>query len=588
MTARADLHVHSRHSNRPTEWALRQLGAPESFTAPSEIYRLCRQRGMDFVTVSDHDSVAGGLEIAHLPGTFLSSEVTVSFPEDGCQFHCLVTGVTAAQHAEIQRLRGNVYELRDYLAREDVLCSVAHPLVRVDSRLTLAHLEKLLVLFDRFEGLNGIHDRRANEVARLLLGRLTREVVADLADRHRLTPWGATPWIKRLTGGSDDHGGFYIATTWTATPPAATVAEYLAHLKAGRHEPGGATGSTLRLTQSLYAIAYEYYRRRFRPFLADRRDPFARLLQSLAEGPSAEPPRRRFGFLPSRRRPAAGSDPAPDATTFGFASAASRDALRSLLVELVGRARRGRLAESLGAVSNLAPLALTLAPYLVATHAQHRDRDLVDGAAERFLGARTACTPGEATAWFTDNLSAASSGAVFGALRGAGPLTAITCGLGPPAAAGGRDGLNGLRVRAFRPLAEIPIPGERRLTLALPPLLEILEHCERERYTAVLVSTPGPLGLLGLAVGRLLGLEVWGICDPAFPARVRQLTASDSLAASTWEYLRWLFGRMDGVLVGSRADRELLLARGFEPAKVAFAPALAAGLLEEMPLESVA
>src|SRR5882724_12361584 len=101
--AKADLHVHSKHSNRPTEWILRQVKAPESFTEPKEIYRLCRERGMSFVTVSDHDTVAGALEIAHLPGVFLSCEVTVEFPEDGCEIHCLTVGISEEQHREIER-----------------------------------------------------------------------------------------------------------------------------------------------------------------------------------------------------------------------------------------------------------------------------------------------------------------------------------------------------------------------------------------------------------------------------------------------------------------------------------------------------
>ena len=153
--SKADLHVHSKFSNRPTEWVLRKAQAPESFTEPKEIYRLCRERGMDFVTISDHDSVSGALEIAHLPGVFLSSEVTVAFPEDGCHVHCLVSGITEAQHRDIQSLAGNIYELREYLVAEEVVHSIAHPLVRVNGRLSLAHFEKLLVLFNRFEGLNG-------------------------------------------------------------------------------------------------------------------------------------------------------------------------------------------------------------------------------------------------------------------------------------------------------------------------------------------------------------------------------------------------------------------------------------------------
>jgi predicted metal-dependent phosphoesterase TrpH len=137
MTGKADLHVHSKASNRPPEWILRQFGAPESFTEPREVYRLCRERGMDFVTLSDHDSIAGALEIAHLPGTFLSEEVTVEFPEDGCEIHCLAIGITEEQHRDIQALRRNVYELRDYFVAHQIVHSVAHPLYRVNDMLTL-------------------------------------------------------------------------------------------------------------------------------------------------------------------------------------------------------------------------------------------------------------------------------------------------------------------------------------------------------------------------------------------------------------------------------------------------------------------
>ena len=192
MTARADLHVHSKASNRPTEWLLRQFGAPESFTEPREVYRLCRERGMDFVTLSDHDTVAGALEIAHLPGTFLSEEVTVEFPEDGCQIHCLAIGITEAQHRDIQELRKNVYELRDYFLAHDILHSVAHPLFRVNDMLTLAQVEKLLVLFNRFEGLNGIHDRRANALVRRIFGSLgLRKRAYSALFRDDVKDWSA-------------------------------------------------------------------------------------------------------------------------------------------------------------------------------------------------------------------------------------------------------------------------------------------------------------------------------------------------------------------------------------------------------------
>ncbi|HYL05847.1 MAG TPA: glycosyltransferase [Thermoanaerobaculia bacterium] len=597
MTGKADLHVHSKASNRPPEWILRQFGAPESFTEPREVYRLCRERGMDFVTLSDHDSIAGALEIAHLPGTFLSEEVTVEFPEDGCEIHCLAIGITEEQHRDIQALRRNVYELRDYFVAHQIVHSVAHPLYRVNDMLTLDQVEKLLVLFNRFEALNGIHDRRANDLVRRIFGALTRDVIEDLADRHRLAPTGPTPWIKCFTGGSDDHGGHYVATTWTEITVSAgggnaaegakgpgDVSSFLSALRAGHHRPGGSSGSSLRLTQSLYSIAHEYYRRQFPLGLGSRKDPFGELLRNLAKDPADAAGRRGRGFVDllssAGRRPAAtGRREAPagapepvDRATFAAANRASQDIANTLMSSFVRHARRGHLAESLAAAAGqLAPLAVTLAPYLVALQAQHKDADLLETAALRFLGERhPGDAPGGKKAWFTDTLTDVNGVAktvrtLAGLARRRGRhLVAITCGQDNPPP--------DLPVRDFRPFAQFPIPGYESQTLALPPLLEVLEHCERERYSEILISTPGPLGLVGLAAGKLLGIPVTGIYHTDFPLYVRHLAGSATLEEMTWTYMRWFFGSMERVFVASRCYLDLLAEHGLDRSRMALLP----------------
>ena len=81
--ARCDLHVHSRFSTDSGNYALRRARLGESYTEPERVYRVARRRGMDFVTISDHNTVEGALRIAHLDNTFVSVEVTTHFPEDG-------------------------------------------------------------------------------------------------------------------------------------------------------------------------------------------------------------------------------------------------------------------------------------------------------------------------------------------------------------------------------------------------------------------------------------------------------------------------------------------------------------------------
>ena len=215
--SKADLHIHSKYSNRPSEWFLRRIGAPESFMEPLEVYKACKEAGMDFVTVSDHNCIDGALEIAHLPGTFISSELTTYFPENGCKIHCLVSGITEKQFNEMGGLRENIYDLQQYMLQNRIIHTIAHPLYRVNDKLTPELFEKLLILFNRFEGINGSRVPRACDIGNAIFTNLTPEYISELADRHKLTPVGLEPWNKTLTGGSDDHGGLYAASAYTVT-----------------------------------------------------------------------------------------------------------------------------------------------------------------------------------------------------------------------------------------------------------------------------------------------------------------------------------------------------------------------------------
>jgi hypothetical protein len=50
----------------------RALGLAECATPPEEVYALAKRRGMDFVTITDHDTIDGALEIADRPDVFVS------------------------------------------------------------------------------------------------------------------------------------------------------------------------------------------------------------------------------------------------------------------------------------------------------------------------------------------------------------------------------------------------------------------------------------------------------------------------------------------------------------------------------------
>src|SRR5947209_14667528 len=173
VMSRCDLHIHSRFSARSEEWLFRRFDFPDSYSDPRGLHRLLRERGMDFVTITDHDTIEGNLEIADLAGTFISEQVTTYFPQDPCKIHLLVWGITEAQHADIVAARENIFDLQQYLQTNGIAHAVAHPLYSINGKLGTAQLEKLILLFKHFEGVNGLRDSLLSELAQTLLGSLT-------------------------------------------------------------------------------------------------------------------------------------------------------------------------------------------------------------------------------------------------------------------------------------------------------------------------------------------------------------------------------------------------------------------------------
>src|ERR1051325_1727031 len=182
--SKCDLHVHSRFSDRSEEWLFRRFDFPDSYSDPRELYRLLRERGMDFVTITDHDTNEGKLQIADLANTFISEEVTTYFPNESCKIHLLVWGISETQHFELAALRENIFELQAYLQKAGIAHSVAHPLYSINGKLEAGHLERLILLFKHFEGINGLRDALLSMLARELLSGLTPTKIDELANRH--------------------------------------------------------------------------------------------------------------------------------------------------------------------------------------------------------------------------------------------------------------------------------------------------------------------------------------------------------------------------------------------------------------------
>ncbi len=220
-----DLHVHSKFSTRPSQWVLQKIGCPESYTDPNRLREIALQKGMSMVTLTDHNTIDGILEIAHLPDVFISEEVTTYFPEDGCKIHVLAFDINEKQHREIQRVRYSVFDFVEFLKAEGIIHVIAHPLYSTNDLMNADHFEQLLLLFKNFE-LNGARDESQNRILKSILAGLRPRDIERLSDKHGIEPVFSEPWQKNLTGGSDDHSSLNIACKYTEVSAARTLEEF--------------------------------------------------------------------------------------------------------------------------------------------------------------------------------------------------------------------------------------------------------------------------------------------------------------------------------------------------------------------------
>lgn len=525
--ARCDLHVHSRYSTDSGNYALRRARMGESFTEPGRVYSVCRRRGMTLVTITDHNTLEGALRIAELPGTFLSVEVTTCFPDDDLPLHVLVWNLSEEDHRDLQPYRRSVYELVAFLRSRGVVHALAHPLYRMGKPLTASHVERMLLLFGIWEARNGARPEESNELACRLARSATPAYLEKLAERHGFEP--AHSGAIALTGGSDDHGAFDIATTWTDAAGSGPV-EFLGEVAAGNCLPCGAHGSTLKLAHAVGGLFLRAYR---------------------AGG----------GHLPAAIAPELErllDEDADEAYERHSEIAASAARLASVLAE---RARSGGL--GFEAVPGLGPRAGALAlagalqaPYLATAGHHAGSRAGLRQIERAFFGPGRAHTEPRALV-FTDTLEEVNG--VAGTMRrlaaagaeGRLPLAVVA------ARGTGRDG-----VLALEAEWTFPLPGYESIELRFPSPTDVLARLEEERPDLVHVATPGPVGLCGLLTARLLGVPVLGSYHTLLGPYALQLTR-DLLVAEAFDwYVHWFYRQCTSVLAPTHAVAAALEERG--------------------------
>ncbi len=616
---RIDLHVHSRHSTRPSQWVLQRMGCPESFTTPRMVYDIARAKGMDLVTITDHNTIAGALEIAHLPGAFVSEEITTYFPEDRCKLHLLAYNITEAQHAEFQRLRDNVYDLAAYLRAEGIVHVLAHPLFAVNGKLTLDHFERALLLFNTLEQ-NGSRDGFQNQALRQIVDSLTPEAMDRLAERHNIAPHGPEPWKKALVAGSDDHSSLGIAGmhTWFEGPP--TLGNLLEAIPSGAGRVLGEPATPWHMARNLSGIAYQFYKSRagrlpeghvcvrFADALLDperprRTGPRAALrraadrlrlgLYSLAADKNAT-----GAMLLAEAGAVIQADPAMrDLAKAGSRAANPENLWRRFVSRVTDRLLTRCAGRTLAAVqgadvfglfhelAQAGSLYAMLSPFFLSCELFGRERAFARECLRGFglERPRPRKKSGETlrVAHFTDTFAEVNGVArtiqqqIALAGRHGKAMTVVTC-MDLPAETGGPGGARAEDISPhaalFAPVGSFQLPEYPEIRLNYPPFLKMLAWAAEQDFDMILTATPGPVGLAGLAIARVLGIPVHGTYHTAFPQYVRMFTEDPAMEDAAWRAMRWFYGQMDAVWAPSRSTALELEERGIARGKAVVHP----------------
>ena len=560
---------------------------------------------MDFVTLTDHDTIEGCLEIRDLPKTFISEQVTTYFPQDPCKIHLLVWGITEKQHADIVLIRDNIFALQRYLQSGRIAHAVAHPLYSVNGKLETSHLERLILLFKHFEGVNGLRDALLSELAQELFASLTPRKIEEFAERHNLEPTHRGPWKKILVGGSDDHGGKFIASAFTETPPADSAENFLAHVRSGTCEARGQGGTPIALSHGFYNTLASFIQDHFNEKLGpsaplvehmfsrfmEGRDPTELTLkdkatlfaQGVASGKIFDLMKpanvslwkelsSQFHQAQAKAKSATeleGADE-PERRTFLMANAVAEQLAYRLFKKFVQQLSGGNMIESMQALTAIAPILIILAPYIYGFHSQAPSRKWLQRIFRELTGKIPDALQNNKRAWFTDTLEDVNGVATTirkmtaaGAAAGK-ELTVVTS----------RNDLtiDDIPIKNFEPIGEFELPEYELQKLSFPPILQILDYIQRERFSEVIISTPGPIGLTALLAAKMLNLQTSGIYHTDFPQYVRILTEDSFLESVTWRYMHWFYNQLDTVFVNSEEYRESWIKRGFEPEKLKIFP----------------
>jgi glycosyltransferase involved in cell wall biosynthesis len=440
-----------------------------------------------------------------------------------------------------------------------------------------------------------------------LVNHLTNEDIERLANKHNIVPQFDEPSVKRITCGSDDHSSLHLAEAYTEVEGAQTIDEFWSGLENGEAKITEVSTTAAKYARMIYGISYQFYAEKAGLERYADKDLLVRFLdRTLNTGAASENGQMsRFHLFWSRRRHARrangvnqslvalarieaeklldsepklkaivnGGEDDLDETWMEFVNAVSNRLLGSCGGQMIDRMLKFHLFDIFHTIGSAGALYTMLAPYFVSFSLLAGQRRWSAQVFDHFSQGRWPKLGGSnqpRVAHFTDTFREVNGVArtlqqQLATARNIGrDYTMITCG---PTNGKSLEG----EIR-FESIGEYTVPEYPELALQMPPLLEMVKHCYEARYTHIHLATPGPIGLAGLAIARILQLPVAGTYHTALPQYANILTDDIAVEEIMWRGMVWFYDQLDAVYVPSQATGDDLVARGVRDEKIRVYP----------------
>ena len=535
-STRCDLHLHSSASKSDAEWYGRYFDCPESYVDPLAQYELCKARGMDLVTLTDHDTLDGGLQLIDKPGFFLSEEITATFPDNGCVLHVLAWNITPDQHGAIQERRDDIYRLTDYLQDSGIAYGLAHPLLSPNWKLDRETFEALLLLFPTFETVNGLTDARIERDLLEMMASLDQDVMARLAAKHQRRPHGARPHVKAETAGSDDHVNRRNGTVYTELKGANLSPElFLKGILAGEGRVVGHGADLNTMAACAQRTASEFLRRRDGGTPLVGGDPVSDLMEATFGG---RPSKKSLSFLAPlvARAATKAAQGTPESATTPL-QVSELDRSDAAMVEGIAHAFDAATATAFDSLADalsgldfyriidglrdLVAASAAAGPYLLSANHFGKQYAQVSNLRRDWTASQLP-ERRRRLAVFSDSLEEVDGVSTW-CERFTTEAKAAGCDVLVPFCGDRERHPDGQRFHPLPAVRTLQLPFYTQMKIYVPSLVGTIDWMWRHGVSNVELSTPGPMGLIGLLAAKILRLPVTATYHTEIPGLVSVL-----------------------------------------------------------------